>query len=808
MMNENKKFQKQDCRRMAEELVAQMTVEEAASQLLHHSPAIERLGVKEYNWWNEGLHGVARAGIATVFPQAIGMAAIFDDAFIRTEAEVIAQEARAKYNAAQAEEDYDQYKGLTFWSPNINIFRDPRWGRGHETFGEDPYLTGRLGVSFIKGLQGEDKYMKAAACAKHFAVHSGPEALRHSFDAKATKKDMTETYLPAFEEAVKEADVEAIMGAYNRTNGEPCCGSKTLLVDILRKDWGFDGHVVSDCWAVADFHKNHKVTETPAQSASLAVRMGCDLNCGCTFEHLLEGLDQGLITVDEIRNSAVRLFTTRYKLGMFDEECPYNQIPYETVNQPLYQHAALTAAHKSMVLLKNDGILPLKKDELQTIAVIGPNAYSDKALYGNYNGDSGNWITNLDGIRREAGDSIRVFYSQGCHISKNVDDGLCKAGRLHSEAMAVGKLGDVIILCLGLNSDLEGEEGDAGNSFASGDKVNLLLPEPQQLLCEKILSLGKPVVMVVNSGSSLDLSAYESRVSAIIQAWYSGEKGGEALADILFGKVSPSGRLPLTFYYNRQPLPEFTDYRMAGRTYRYLTAAPWYPFGFGLSYTTFKYSSLKLRQDKDGLAGQVCISNTGSMAGDEVLQVYLRYEGDAFEKPNHKLSYFHRISLMPNTSRTVDFHISRRELESVSEAGERVLYEGEYTLFAGGCQPDEKSARLLGSSPLACRFTVKEGLATDFEATDAALYQYPDSADYTMQPEKKSLYNLHTPVNVLFANPETEAILFEIMPDLRENPHLEQLRKMGFTVNDMAGMMKDTLTPERLSLLEERLTAL
>lgn len=411
-------------RRQAEELVAKMTVEEAASQLLHHAPAIERLGVPEYNWWNEALHGVGRAGIATVFPQAIGMAAAFDPDFLKREAEIIAEEARAKYNAAQEAGDRDIYKGLTYWSPNINIFRDPRWGRGHETYGEDPTLTGKLGNAFIEGLQGDGEYLKIAACAKHFAVHSGPEALRHEFNAVVSEKDLWETYLPAFETAVKDADVESVMGAYNRTNGEPCCGSKRLLVDILRGEWGFQGHVVSDCWAVRDFHETHKYTARPEESASLAVRMGCDLNCGCTYERLLTGLEKGLITEEEIRRSAVRLFTTRYALGMFDEDCPYNEIPYRVVAQPENKKAALTAAEESMVLLKNDGILPLKEESLESIGVIGPNAYSQAALYGNYHGDSDEYITNLDGIRRAVGDKIRIFYSQGCHLYIAADDPL------------------------------------------------------------------------------------------------------------------------------------------------------------------------------------------------------------------------------------------------------------------------------------------------------------------------------------------------------------------------------------------------
>ncbi|MCD7806988.1 MAG: glycoside hydrolase family 3 C-terminal domain-containing protein, partial [Lachnospiraceae bacterium] len=476
-----------------------MTIEEAASQLLHSAPAIERLGIPAYNWWSEALHGVARAGIATVFPQAIGMAAAFDPDFLKKEAQVIATEGRAKYNAAVAMGDRDIYKGLTFWSPNINIFRDPRWGRGQETYGEDPFLTAECGKAFVEGLQGDGEYLKTAACAKHFAVHSGPESLRHQFNAQVSSKDLRETYLPAFEALVKDAHVEAVMGAYNRTNGEPCCGSRTLLVDILRREWGFTGHVVSDCWAVRDFHEHHHVTENGAQSASMAVRMGCDLNCGCTYEHLLEGLKEGLITEEEIRRSAVRLFTTRYKLGMFATDCDYHQIPYTEVHKKKHVRMALKAAERSIVLLKNDGILPFNKEKIRTLGVIGPNAYSVPALYGNYNGDSDQWVTNLDGIRKLSGEKIRVLYSRGCSVLCGPKEKLSRRERFYSEAVAVAQNSDVVILCVGLDGTLEGEQGDTGNSDAAGDKTTLLLPECQRVLIQKVLGAGKPVVLVINS---------------------------------------------------------------------------------------------------------------------------------------------------------------------------------------------------------------------------------------------------------------------------------------------------------------------
>ena len=795
-------------RNMAADLVEKMTVEEAASQLLHHSPAIERLGIPEYNWWNEALHGVARAGIATVFPQAIGMAATFDPEFLEKEAEMIALETRAKYNISQKAGDRDIYKGLTLWSPNINIFRDPRWGRGHETYGEDPYLTSRMGVAFIHGLQGEGEYLKTAACAKHLAVHSGPEALRHEFNAQVGEKDLRETYLPAFEAAVKEGDVESVMGAYNRVNGEPCCGSERLLVQILRGEWGFSGHVVSDCWAVRDFHESHHYTERPAQSASLAVRMGCDLNCGCTYENLLAGLKEGLITEEEIRESTIRLFTTRFMLGMFDENCEYHQIPYSVVNGKEHQKAALKAAEESAVLLKNDGILPLKKEKIKNIGVIGPNAYSVKGLYGNYNGDSGNWVTNLDGIRNEAGEEIRVWYSQGCHISKEADDVLCRKGRLFGETMAVIEESDVVVCCLGLDGDLEGEQGDEGNAFAAGDKENLLLPRSQQILLEKVLSGGKPVVAVINSGSSLDLSAYESQISAIIQTWYSGERGGEALANLLFGKVNPSGKLPVTFYYNEQPMPEFTDYRMKGRTYRYLDAAPWYPFGYGLSYTEFSYGEIEAEKKDDTLCISVTVTNTGTFDGDEIVQLYLRYEGEAFEKPHHKLTAFERVSLKAGECKKVDFQLAEKDFLSVDQDGEKILYEGNYTVFAGGSQPDERSVALLGRAPVSCSVRIQDGKMEAGEACQAELFHYPDIKDYTGKLIERKKWGIHTPLCEIFADKRAADILLETLPMLEKTPYFAALKGMALSPKELSDMSGGHLKPELLQQLEEKLSQL
>ncbi|HZJ83770.1 MAG TPA: glycoside hydrolase family 3 N-terminal domain-containing protein, partial [Clostridia bacterium] len=451
----------QEAKKRAVDLVEQMTIEERASQLKYDAPAIDRLNIPAYNWWNEALHGVARAGNATMFPQAIGMAAMFDPEFLKEIADIIATEGRAKYNEAIKHGDHDIYKGLTFWSPNVNIFRDPRWGRGHETYGEDPYLSGRLGVAFIEGLQGDGEHLKTAACAKHFAVHSGPEAIRHEFDAISTQKDMWETYLPAFEDCVIEADVESVMGAYNRTNGEPCCGSYTLMEDILRGKWEFEGHYVSDCWAIRDFHTKHFVTSTAPESAALALKAGCDLNCGNIYLHILQALQEGLITEEDITKSAIRLFTTRIKLGMFDDECEYNNIPYSVVDSEEHNKVALEAARKSLVLLKNDGILPLDKKKVKSIGVIGPNANSRIALKGNYHGTPSRYITPLEGIQDYVeGEDVRVYFSEGCHLHKEKTEPLALKHDRISEALIVAEHSDVVVLCLGLDETLEGEEGD------------------------------------------------------------------------------------------------------------------------------------------------------------------------------------------------------------------------------------------------------------------------------------------------------------------------------------------------------------
>lgn len=675
----------------AKELVSRMTLEEKASQLKYDAPAIDRLGIPAYNWWNEVLHGVARAGTATVFPQAIGLAAMFDEDMQEEIAAVIAQEARAKYNGQSRHGDRDIYKGLTVWSPNINIFRDPRWGRGHETYGEDPYLTSRLGVRFIKGLQGDGKYLKVAACSKHFAVHSGPEAVRHHFDAKANAKDMNETYLPAFEATVKEAEVESVMGAYNRVNGEPACGSETLLKKTLRGKWGFKGHVVSDCWAVRDFHENHKVTATAPESAALAIRNGCDLNCGNTYLHMLEAVQEGLVTEEQITTACERLFTTRFLLGLFADDCEYDQIPVTDTDTDEHAALALKAAEKSMVLLENDGTLPLDPHRTKTIAVIGPNADSVMALEGNYNGTSSRYVTFLAGLRAYAEKhGIRVLYSLGCHLFKDRTSNLALADDRLAEAAMYAEIADVTVACVGLDAGLEGEEGDTGNEYFSGDKNDLLIPESQRKLLKTLEKSAKKLVTVIAAGSSLNVAEGNAKVFA----WYPGQAGGTALAELLFGEENFSGHLPLTFYRDVSDLPDFENYNMANRTYRYFTGKPLYPFGFGLSYTDF---AVKGAKEKDNTV-TIEISNTGNRDGETVLQVYTACESP--DAPLHpRLCGFRRIALKSGETKLFDVPLDQYTDTVINEMGERCKVK-HYTLYAGICQPDELSVKLTGVLPV------------------------------------------------------------------------------------------------------------
>ena len=681
-------------------LVAQMTVEEAASQLRYDAPAIPRLSVPAYNWWGEALHGVARAGTATGFPQAIGMAASFDCDLLRRLADIAATEGRAKFNAYSGREDRDIYKGLTFWSPNINIFRDPRWGRGHETYGEDPYLTAQLGKAYVRGLQGEGPVLKSAACAKHFAVHSGPESIRHSFDAKASPKDMEETYLPAFEALVKEAQVESVMGAYNRVNGEPCCGSKTLLEDTLRRDWGFAGHVVSDCWAIRDFHENHLVTDTPEQSAALAMETGCDLNCGNTYLYIMKAYAEGLITEAQIRRSATRLFTTRYLLGLL-EPCEFDSIPYEVVECEAHMAAAREAAEKACVLLKNENLLPLNVDKLQTIGVVGPNANSRAALVGNYHGTSSRYTTVLEGIQDAAQGKARVLYSEGCHLFRDRVENLGMEDDRLQEAVIVSQHSDVVIAVVGLDETLEGEEGDTGNAAASGDKTDLLLPLSQRKLLDAVLAVGKPTVICLMAGSSIDLGEAAQRADAVLITWYPGAQGGKTVADILFGKVSPSGKLPVTFYHNEDlaAMPDFTDYRMAGRTYRYLEKQPLYPFGYGLTYGDVTVQDADAQQEKNGWRVTAVLCNHGGMDTQEVVQLYLQNEGSSHAPTNPRLCAFARVTCPVGKPVAVSLWVSNRQLTVVDEQGKH-CEEGTPVFYLGTGQPDARTQQLTGHPSL------------------------------------------------------------------------------------------------------------
>ena len=681
---------REEARRQAEKLVDQMTVEEMASQMKYDAPAIPRLGIPAYNWWNEALHGVARAGTATVFPQAIGLAAAFDEEMQEEIGATIAEEARAKYNGQSRHGDRDIYKGLTVWSPNINIFRDPRWGRGHETYGEDPYLTTRLGIRFVKGLQGKGKYLKTSACSKHFAVHSGPEALRHHFDAKVNKKDLYETYLPAFEATVKDAEVESVMGAYNRVNGEPACGSKTLLKDILRDKWGFQGHVVSDCWAIRDFHTNHKVTATAPESAALALENGCDLNCGNTYLHILEALQDGLITKEQIRTACIRLFTTRYLLGLFDDACEYNTIPVTAVDTDEKAAMAQKAAEKTMVLLENDGTLPLKAENIRTLAVIGPNADSIPALEGNYNGTSSRYVTFLEGLRSYCAEhGIRLLYSLGCHLYKDRTSNLAQADDRLAEAEMYAEEADVTIACVGLDATLEGEEGDTGNQYFSGDKKDLLLPESQRRLMATLQKSAKKLVTVIAAGSALNVEGGNAKLFA----WYPGQAGGTALARILFGEVCPSGHLPLTFYKDVTDLPDFEDYSMKGRTYRYYEGEPLYPFGFGMSYTTFKLEKTEVKED----TVEVRVKNTGKMDGDAVVQVYAECESP-FAPVHPRLCGFARVTVAQGAEAEATIRLDPLTCTVVNDAGEREKMQT-VRLYVGFGQPDKQSTALTGQEP-------------------------------------------------------------------------------------------------------------
>ncbi|MFP4443539.1 MAG: glycoside hydrolase family 3 C-terminal domain-containing protein [Spirochaetia bacterium] len=690
----------QSIEKRAWDLVNQMSLDEKASQLLHESKAVPRLEIPKYNWWNECLHGVARAGRATIFPQAIGLGATFDEDLLFRIASAISDEARAKYAAASRVGNRGQYMGLTFWTPNVNIFRDPRWGRGQETYGEDPFLTGKLGSAFVRGLQGEgQKVMKTAACAKHYAVHSGPEKLRHEFDAKASPKDLRETYLPAFEMLVKEGKVEAVMGAYNRTNGEVCCGSKTLLKDILREEWGFGGHVLSDCWAVRDFHEHHKVTPGPEESVALAISNGCDLNCGCTYEHVIQAVKNGKLEEKYVDQAVFRLMRTRLRLGMFDpeEDNPYRGLTEEVVDCPEHRKLARESAVKSTVLLKNSGdVLPLKNN-LKNIYICGPNAANIGALIGNYYGSNPRIVTPLEGVAGRIGKNVTLDYRPGVLLDrKNINPiewGIFEAHK-----------SDVTIAVLGIDGSLEGEEGDALASPYLGDRQDIGLPEGQLDFLRRLKEGPQPVVTILLSGSPLAVPEVHELSDAVIWAGYPGEEGGNALSDILFGDVSPAGKLPVTFPKSTGQLPPYEDYSMEGRTYKYMREEPLYPFGFGLSYTNFEYVSIQADRESipenESVTVTAEVRNIGKRGSDEVIQLYFRYKDKPFRLPEAELRGFKRVYIGAGETVTVKFTLSPEMLKVVDMNGRKTRLSGEVEILAGGCSPGERGLTLGAPEPV------------------------------------------------------------------------------------------------------------
>ena len=648
----------------AADLVSRMTLEEKVSQMQNVAPAIPRLGIPAYDWWNEGLHGVARAGQATVFPQAIGLAATFDTALMHQIATAISDEARAKYNDFQRQGMHARYEGLTFWSPNINIFRDPRWGRGQETYGEDPFLTSRMGIAFVQGMQGDDpKYRKLDATAKHYAVHSGPESERHRFDVHPSERDLHETYLPAFQALVQEGKVDAVMGAYNRVDGASASANPRLLQDILRKQWGFDGYTVSDCDAVEDIYKQHKIVQTAEQAAALAVKSGMDLNCGSTYAALTQAVHDGLLAESDIDHALTQLMTARFRLGMFDppQLVPWSRLPYSVNQSPQHDALARRAADESIVLLKNNGVLPLSPN-VHRIAVIGPTADDVAPLLGNYHGTPKSPVTILQGIRAAA-PHAEVVYAHGADLVEGIKGGTQYPAEAREEALRAAKNADIVIFVGGLTADLEGEEMDVDYpGFAGGDRTDLRLPASQEQLLEALQATGKPVVLVLTTGSALAVDWAQQHVPAILLAWYPGQRGGTAVADALFGRTNPAGRLPITFYKAEEKLPPFDDYRMEGRTYRYFKGEPLYPFGFGLSYTRFAYSDLQLDRNQaaagDRIKVTLKVKNAGERAGDEVVQLYLQPLHEPHARVNRELRGFRRVHLQPGEEQSVSFDIS------------------------------------------------------------------------------------------------------------------------------------------------------
>lgn len=678
-----------------QDLISRLTLEEKAAQMQNLTPAIERLGIPAYNWWNECLHGVGRSwDKVTVFPQAIAMAATFDPEALRQMGSITSTEARAIYNEAnRTGKGGIQYKGLTFWTPNINIFRDPRWGRGQETYGEDPYLTGLLGKAIVKGLQGDDPVMlKTSACAKHYAVHSGPEPSRHVFNAEVSDYDLWDTYLPAFRDLVIDGRVSSVMGAYNRFRGQPCCASDLLMQEILRGDWEFTGYVTSDCGAIDDFFKNHKTHPDGASAAADAVIHTTDLDCGEIFAYLPEAVKRGLISETVIDESLARLLTIRFRLGVFDpaERDPYATVPYSILEADSHKTHALKMAHESMVLLKNNGLLPLHHN-LRRIAVLGPNADSPEVQLGNYNGFPSEIVTPLKGIRAKTG--AEIVYLRASNYTTP------EAGAEEIRKAIEGV--DLVIYVGGISPRLEGEEGDAGreklDGFLGGDRTSIMLPKVQTQVMQLVKQAGIPLVFVSMSGSAVAFPWEAENADAILQAWYGGQAAGTAVADILWGDCNPSGRLPVTFYAGDEQLPDFNDYSMKGRTYRYFEGRPLYPFGYGLSYTTFTYDTpvctAQTAATGESVKVVTRVRNTGSVAGDEVVQLYISHPDAPRPKPIRALKGVKRVHLQPDEDQIVEFHLTARDLALVGKDGTVACNPGRILFYVGGSQPTSETDR-------------------------------------------------------------------------------------------------------------------
>ncbi|MEL0454707.1 glycoside hydrolase family 3 C-terminal domain-containing protein [Flavobacteriaceae bacterium SZ-1-7] len=700
-----------------QDLISRLTLEEKASQMVNATSAIERLHIPPYDYWNEALHGVGRTCAATVFPQAIGLGATFDADLVYRVSSAISDEARAIYNATSDKGYYNRYNGLTFWTPNINIFRDPRWGRGQETYGEDPYLMSVLGAAFVNGLQGDNpNYLKTAACAKHFAVHSGPEKLRHEFNAEATQKDLWETYLPAFK-ALVETNVEAVMCAYNSTNGEPCCANNYLITDILRDTWHFKGHVLTDCGALKDLYNQpneggHGFVKTEAEAAAMAVKRGISLNCGSVFNKLPETVKEGLITEDEIDEKLALLLKTRFKLGLFDPKGsnPYDNIPFDVVNSQAHRNLSKEAAQKSIVLLKNNGILPLK-DNLPKYFLTGPNAASTEILLGNYYGVNPNLVTILEGISDAISPVSQLQFRLGAMLNKP---------SINPINYATGNAAncDVTIVVLGVSSQLEGEEGDSIDSNTAGDRLDYDLPKNQidylrdlRKTADKNPSDKKPIVAVITGGSPINLTEVQELADAVLFVWYPGEEGGTAVADVLFGNISPSGRLPITFPKSLSQLPTFEDYSMKGRTYKYMNQDPLYPFGFGLSYTSFSYGDIQTSTStiskNESLKIKITVSNSGNTDSDEVIQVYVSDEEASVDVPNFQLVKTQRIHLKSGASKILDFELAPKDFEIVLHDGTRTVESGTFKIYVGGSSPMPRSSELGASKLSDIQITVK-----------------------------------------------------------------------------------------------------